>query len=147
MEVQRNTMIVRMDARSENEGLARMIAASFLVQFNPTMEEMDDVKTAISEAVTNAVIHGYGEEEGVVEMHFLREEQKLTVTIIDEGKGMEDVHTAMQPMYTTKPELERSGMGFTFMEAFMDEVAVESELGKGTTVCMNKNFRRTGNQE
>lgn len=147
MEIQKNTMTVRMDAKSENEGLARMIAASFLVQFNPTMEEMDDVKTAISEAVTNAIIHGYGEAEGVVEMHFLREEQKLTVKVIDEGNGMEDVHTAMQPMYTTKPELERSGMGFTFMEAFMDEVTVASEPGRGTTVCMCKSFKRTGHQE
>lgn len=146
METQKNKMKVWLDAKSQNESLARMIVASFLVQFNPTMEEMDDVKTAISEAVTNAIIHGYGDEDGTVELEFIQEGNILVVIVKDEGKGMESVQKAMQPMYTTKPELERSGMGFTFMEAFMDALEVESEMGKGTTVRMEKHFDSLRNQ-
>lgn len=133
-------MKVRMDSKSENEGLARMVAASFLVQFNPTVEEMEDVKMAISEGVTNAIIHGYNEQEGEIELDFSRAGEMVTIIIKDQGVGIDDIHMAMQPMFTTKPEMERSGMGFTFMEAFMDEVFVESEKGGGTKVTLRKRF-------
>lgn len=133
-------MKVRMDSKSENEGLARMVAASFLVQFNPTVEEMEDVKMAISEGVTNAIIHGYNEQEGEIELDFSRTGEMVTIIIKDQGVGIDDIHMAMQPMFTTKPEMERSGMGFTFMEAFMDEVFVESEKGGGTKVTLRKRF-------
>ena len=146
MEMQKNSMKVWLDSKSENEGLARMVAAAFLVQFNPTVEEMNDVKTAISEAVTNGIIHGYAKKEGVIELTFLRKEDRLIVTVADEGEGIKDVRLAMQPMFTTKPELERSGMGFTFMEAFMDVLEVTSEPGVGTRVYMEKNFDRLRNQ-
>lgn len=146
MEGYKNQMSVCLDGKSENEGLARMVAASFLVQFNPTMEEMDDVKTAISEAVTNAIIHGYDGKEGRVELEFFRMDNQLTVTVKDEGIGIPDVEAALAPMFTTKPEMERSGMGFTFMEAFMDQVEVESEVGKGTRIRMTKRFDTMLNQ-
>ena len=146
MEGYKNQMSVCLDGKSENEGLARMVAASFLVQFNPTMEEMDDVKTAISDAVTNAIIHGYDGKEGRVELEFFRMDNQLTVTVKDEGIGIPDVEAALAPMFTTKPEMERSGMGFTFMEAFMDQVEVESEVGKGTRIRMTKRFDTMLNQ-
>ncbi len=146
MKVYKNQMKVFLDGKSENEGLARMVAASFLVQFNPTMEEMDDVKTAVSEAITNAIIHGYGDTEGLVLLEFFREDNVLTVNVTDQGQGIKDVAKAMQPMYTSKPDSERSGMGFTFMEAFMDEVEVRSEMGTGTTVCMKKSFNSLQNR-
>ncbi len=140
MEAYKNYMKVVLKGESENEALSRMVAAAFMVQFDPTMEEMDDVKTAVSEGVTNAIIHGYSDMEGDVVLEFLRDDQLLTITISDMGRGMEDVKQAMQPMYTTKPEMERSGMGFTFMEAFMDELHVFSKTGKGTQVIMKKNM-------
>lgn len=146
MEAYKNYMKVVLKGESENEALSRMIAAAFLVQFDPTMEEMDDVKTAVSEGVTNAIIHGYADMEGEVILEFLREDRILTITISDMGRGMEDVKQAMQPMYTTKPEMERSGMGFTFMEAFMDELKVFSRPGKGTQVVMKKNMGGLRNQ-
>lgn len=133
-----NGMELVFDSRPVNEGFARVSVAAFMTQLNPTLEEVSDVKTAVSEAVTNALIHGY---DGKVKKIMIRcwiEGQTLYVEIRDEGKGIENVEKAMEPLFTTRPELDRSGMGFAFMEAFMDNVYVESELGKGTLVRMKK---------
>lgn len=137
-----NHMAIEFDGRPANEGFARIAVAAFCTQLNPTMEEVADVKTALSEAITNAIIHGYESR-----VHKIRIECKIVgnvihMAVIDTGKGIEDVEKAMEPMYTTKPELERSGMGFAFMEAFMDHVQVESHPGKGTTVYMKKRIGR-----
>lgn len=126
-------------AVSENEAFARMVASAFVVPLNPTLEELSDVKTAVSEAVTNAILHGYNQDAvGMVHMRCEREKDRFTFIISDEGVGIENVAQAMEPLYTSKPELERSGMGFSFMEAFMDTLMVESEPGKGTKVTMTK---------
>ena len=131
-------MEIRFDSRSENEGFARVSVASFLTQLNPTVEEEEDVKTAESEAETNAIIHGYEQRVEKVKIHCSIENQLFTVEISDRGKGIANVEKAMEPMFTTKPEDDRSGMGFSFMEAFMDEVKVESEPEKGTCVRKKK---------
>ena len=135
---QNNEMEIRFDSRSENEGFARVSVASFLTQLNPTVEEVADVKTAVSEAVTNAIIHGYEQRVETVRIHCSIENQLSTVEISDRGKGIANVEKAMEPMFTTKPEDDRSGMGFSFMEAFMDSVEVESKVGEGTSVKMTK---------
>lgn len=135
---QNNEMEIRFDSRSENEGFARVSVASFLTQLNPTVEEVADVKTAVSEAVTNAIIHGYEQRVETVRIHCSIENQLFTVEISDHGKGIANVEKAMEPMFTTKPEDDRSGMGFSFMEAFMDTVEVESKVGEGTSVKMTK---------
>lgn len=139
----RNKMKLEIEALSVNEGLARVAVASFMAGLNPTLEDVEDVKTAVSEAVTNCIIHGYGLEESYKEerrVYITCETigQELCVEIMDKGVGIEDVKKAMEPLYTTKPELERSGMGFAFMEAFMDELMVESAVGEGTKVTMKK---------
>lgn len=133
-----NEMEIIFDSQSSNEGFARVSVAAFLTQLNPTVEEVADVKTAISEAVTNAIIHGYENEIHKVSIRCRIEGQQITVEVKDKGVGIKDVEQAMTPLYTTKPELERSGMGFAFMEAFMDQVEVESKPGEGTTVRMKK---------
>ena len=133
-----NEMEIIFDSHSSNEGFARVAVASFLTQLNPTVEEVSDVKTAISEAVTNAIIHGYENEIHKVSIRCRIEGQQMTVEVRDHGVGFENIEQAMTPLYTSKPELERSGMGFAFMEAFMDHVEVESEPGEGTTVRMKK---------
>ena len=141
MEEKKNHVTLHFDAKSVNEGFARMAVMAFMTDMNPTIEQMEDVKTAVSEAVTNAIIHGYQEEhqgKPQVEMLLDREGSKLVVQIIDKGVGIENIEEALQPFFTTKPELERSGMGFAFMEAFMDELSVYSEPGKGTRVVMAK---------
>ena len=135
---QNNEMEIRFDSRSENEGFARVSVGSFLTQLNPTVEEVADVKTAVSEAVTNAIIHGYEQRVETVRIHCSIENQLFTVEISDRGKGIANVEKAMEPMFTTKPEDDRSGMGFSFMEAFMDSVEVESKVGEGTSVKMTK---------
>ena len=135
---QNNEMEIRFDSRSENEGFARVSVASFLTQLNPTVEEVADVKTAVSEAVTNAIIHGYEQRVETVRIHCSIENQLFTLEISDRGKGIANVEKAMEPMFTTKPEDDRSGMGFSFMEAFMDSVEVESKVGEGTSVKMTK---------
>ena len=151
----KNEMALEFDAISSNEGFARVAVAAFIAPLNPTVEEMADIKTAVSEAVTNAIIHGYenvygygkhGEnkpvflkiKEGKVYIRCRIERDVLHIEIEDKGIGIEDVEKAMEPLYTTKPELERSGMGFAFMEAFMDDLQVESTPGKGTKVHMQK---------
>ncbi len=133
-----NEMMIEFDSRACNESFARVAVAAFCTQMNPTLEEVADIKTAISEAVTNAIIHAYENQ-----IHKIRIECKIAgpdlyVTVIDHGKGIEDIRKAMEPLYTTRPELERSGMGFAFMEAFMDEIAVASQPGEGTEVHMRK---------
>lgn len=140
-----NEMEVIFDSCSANERFARVAVAAFLTQLNPTVEEVSDVKTAVSEAVTNSIIHGYDQElksaDGSIHKVSIRcriEKQRFVVIVKDQGKGIEDVEKAMLPMYTSKPELDRSGMGFAFMEAFMDKVEVDSALGEGTTVKMEK---------
>ena len=134
----RNEMRIEFDAKSVNEGFARVAVAAFLTQLDPTLDEVADVKTAVSEAVTNAVIHGYEEKGGKVYLNCILEGDMVFICVEDTGVGMTDVKQAMEPFYTTKPELERSGMGFAFMEAFMDDIQVESKPGEGTKVTMTK---------
>lgn len=133
-----NRMQLAFDAISENEQLARIAVASFITPLDPTLEEMADVKTAVSEAVTNAIIHGYEEQRGTVYIRCKLNGDLLEVEVEDKGRGIEDIDQAMEPMFTTKPERDRSGMGFSFMEAFMDELEVTSIPGAGTTVLMKK---------
>lgn len=137
-----NEMKIEFDSRSCNESFARVAVAAFMTQLNPTLEEVADVKTALSEAVTNAIVHGYENEIHKVYVECMIAEQTLFLKVIDFGKGIADIKKAMEPLYTTGPEGERCGMGFAFMEAFMDKVEVESELHKGTTVMMEKRISR-----
>ena len=136
-----NEMRVEFAAVSDNESFARMAAAAFITPLNPTLEELSDVKTAVSEAVTNAIIHGYenrNDTSDKVLMTCLLRGDVLEVEITDQGIGIENMQEAMEPLYTSRPELDRSGMGFAFMEAFMDNLEVHSETGSGTTVKMCK---------
>lgn len=133
-----NEMLLEFQSKSQNESFARTVVAAFAAQLDPTIEELADIKTAISEAVTNSIIHGYVDCVGNIKMRCMINEDELTVIIHDEGVGIANITKAMEPLYTTRPELERSGMGFSFMEAFMDELEVESSLGNGTTVKMKK---------
>ena len=133
----KNEMKLVMDAVSENEALARVAVAAFLTRLHPTLEELEDVKTAVSEAVTNAIIHGIP-EDGKVYITCESEKNIFRVMIEDHGIGIENVEKAMEPLFTTKPDQERSGMGFAFMEAFMDELKVTSVPGRGTAVSMEK---------
>lgn len=126
------------DSSSENEGLARTVVAAFLARLDPTLEELADVKTAVSEAVTNAIIHGYEGGQGKIRIHSWIEDNTIWIEVQDRGVGIADVDKAMEPLYTTRPEMERSGMGFAFMEAFMDELRVDSQVGQGTMICMKK---------
>lgn len=143
-----NEMTIVFDSRPMNEGLARVAVAAFCTQLNPTLEEVSDLKTAVSEAVTNCIIHAYESKTGdngqrfQIEMRCKIRKQELFVDVIDHGVGISDIRRAMEPLFTTKPEKDRSGMGFTFMEAFMDELTVESQVGKGTIVHMKKRIRR-----
>lgn len=144
--VQENHMQVHFDAKSVNEGLARMVVTAFMTNMNPTLEQIADVKTAVSEAVTNAIIHGYEDETKQVKLTCDQNGQQLVVTVEDHGVGIEDLEQALQPFFTTKPELERSGMGFSFMEAFMDRIEVRSKKGEGTRVVMWKYIEREREQ-
>ena len=138
---QNNEMTIIFDSRSCNEGFARVAVAAFCTQLNPTLEEVADIKTAISEAITNAIIHGYDNQVKKITITCRTENRILYVAVKDEGKGIPDIAKAMEPMFTTEPE-ERSGMGFSFMEAFMDQVEVISAPGKGTSVTMRKKIGR-----
>lgn len=135
-----NEMEMHFDARSENEAFARIAVAAFVSSLNPTLEEISDIKTAVSEAVTNAIIHGYDayRSRQQVFLHCRLMGDVLEVEVKDYGCGIENVEQAMEPLFTTKPELDRSGMGFSFMEAFMDDLQVESTVGQGTVVHMKK---------
>lgn len=135
----KNEMKLEFDAVSMNEAFARVAVAAFVSELDPTLEEVSDIKTAVSEAVTNAIIHGYeGIEDGKVMILCAIEGDVLEVEVADKGRGIEDIEKAMEPLFTTKPELNRSGMGFPFMEAFMDDLEVVSAPGEGTCVRMKK---------
>ena len=134
-----NVLEVKFSAKSENESLSRIIVASFAAQLDPTLDELSDIKMAVSEAVTNSIVHGYEENESeFVYMRCEIEDRTLKVVVEDNGDGIENVEQAMQPLYTSKPELERSGMGFSFMENFMDSLDVVSIKGEGNKVVMTK---------
>lgn len=123
---------------SENEAFARTVVAAYITRLDPTLEELADVKTAVSEAVTNSIIHGYGGKKGDIAVNCRIQGKEVEIEVIDQGVGIADIPKAMEPLYTTKPEWERSGMGFAFMEAFMDVLQVQSEPGRGTKVTMRK---------
>jgi stage II sporulation protein AB (anti-sigma F factor) len=135
-----NEMKLEFLSKSSNEAFARVVAAAFVSQLDPTIEELADVRTAVSEAVTNAIIHGYEDRIGIIRMMCRLYDRSVEIEISDEGRGIEDIEQAMQPLYTSKPEMERSGMGFTVMESFMDMVEVRSKPGEGTTVILYKTF-------
>lgn len=133
-----NEMKLEFSSKTSNEAFARITVAAFASQLDPTIDELSDIKTAISEAVTNSIIHGYENEDGVVKISAKIFANTLEVEVSDNGKGIANVEMAMRPLYTSKPNMERSGMGFTIMESFMDEIKVESALGIGTRVIMRK---------
>lgn len=133
-----NKIHLEFDAKSINEGFARVVAAALATQLNPTIDEVNDIKTAVSEAVTNAIIHGYNGQGGVIYMDMEIDEEGIIIIVEDKGVGIDDLKQAMEPLFTTKESQERSGMGFAFMEMFMDELNVESEKGVGTKVYMKK---------
>lgn len=137
-----NQMKLEFMSLPENEGFARVAVSAFAVQLDPTLDVLADIKTAVSEAVTNAIVHGYGEKRGTVSIQAaLRADGILEIAVSDRGKGIADIAQAMQPFFTTQPEKERSGMGFSVMQTFMDKVDVESSPGEGTTVRMEKRLR------
>ena len=134
-----NQVVLEFPSRSSNEAFARVAAAGFAMQLDPTLEELGDIKTAVSEAVTNAILHGYDNRpEGRVFLRCEKQDRTITVTVRDMGCGIEDIELARRPFYTSKPELERSGMGFSVMEAFTDRVSVLSRPREGTTITMEK---------
>ena len=135
---QRNEMETTFLSHAENESFARVVIAAFVVPLSPTMSEIADIKTAVSEAVTNAIVHAYEGTRGHVTLRAVTEGRMLTVVVEDEGKGIRDVPQAMEPFFTTHPEQERSGMGFSVMQTFMDALHVESQPGRGTRVTMQK---------
>ncbi|KGP93194.1 anti-sigma F factor [Pontibacillus chungwhensis BH030062] len=140
----KNEMHIQFSALSENESFARVTVAAFITQLDPTMDELTEIKTVVSEAVTNAIIHGYdGFPEGLVHIDCEIAEGTVSISIWDKGMGIENVDEAKQPLYTSKPELERSGMGFTIMENFMDEVDITSIPGEGTTVRLVKHLKKS----
>lgn len=138
-----NEMILEFDSKSSNEGFARISVAAFIAQLDPTLDEIADIKTAVSEAVTNSIIHGYEEKKGKIRIECKIEGNDCSITVIDWGCGIEDIEKAREPLYTTKPELERSGMGFVFMEVFMDSLEILSQKEKGTTIKMRKKIENT----
>ena len=133
-----NEMKLEFASKSCNEAFARITVAAFASQLDITIDELSDIKTAVSEAVTNSIIHGYDDENGVVKIVCKIFANTLEIEISDTGKGISDIETAMKPLYTSKPNSERSGMGFTIMESFMDDIKVESSVGFGTRVIMRK---------
>lgn len=135
-----NEMVVKFSSRSENESFARVTVASFIAQLNPTLDELNEIKTVVSEVVTNSIIHGYNNatDQQITIRCKINPKGKVELTMSDEGIGIENIDKAREPLYTSKPELERSGMGFTIIENFMDSVEISSQLNKGTTVNMTK---------
>ena len=147
-EVFDNEMKLEFISKSSNEAFARIAVAAFASQLDPTIEELADIKTAVSEAVTNCIIHGYDKKQGIVKIVSKLKENEIIIEISDKGKGIENIDEAKEPLYTTKPNLERSGMGFTIMESFMDKMEVESVLGLGTKVTMSKIIKpKTDNED
>ena len=142
-----NKMKLEFLSKSNNEAFARVTVAAFAAQLDPTIEELADIKTAVSEAVTNSIIHGYESTEGIIKIVARIFANTISIEISDTGKGIENIELAKQPLYTSKGDLERSGMGFTIMESFMDEMKVESVLGLGTKVTMKKLIKKPENIE
>ena len=138
----KNEMKMEFVSKSANEAFARIAVAAFASQLDPTIEEIADIKTSVSEAVTNSIIHAYPNKEGIVKLRAFLKENEIEIEISDTGEGIEDVEEAKAPLYTTKSNLERSGMGFTIMENFMDELKVESILGLGNKVTMRKKIKK-----
>lgn len=136
-----NEMKIEFISKSANEAFARISVAAFASQLDPTIEELADIKTAVSEAVTNSIIHGYERKQGIVKVFARLRENEIIIEISDKGKGIENIDIAKEPLYTTKPNLERSGMGFTIMESFMDSVEIESVVGLGTKITMSKKIK------
>lgn len=136
-----NEMKIEFISKSANEAFARISVAAFASQLDPTIEELADIKTAVSEAVTNSIIHGYERKQGIVKVFARVRENEIIIEISDKGKGIENIDIAKEPLYTTKPNLERSGMGFTIMESFMDSVEIESVVGLGTKITMTKKIK------
>ena len=137
-----NEMKLEFLSKSNNEAFARITVAAFASQLDPTIEELADIKTAVSEAVTNCIIHGYEDREGIIKIKAKIAGDKICIEISDNGKGIENINQAREPLYTSKPNLERSGMGFTIMESFMDNVKVESIVGLGTKITMEKTIKK-----
>ena len=133
-----NEMKLEFISKSANEAFARIAVAAFVSQLDPTIEELADIKTAVSEAVTNCIIHGYEDKQGIVKIKAKLKQNQIIIEISDQGKGIENINIAKEPLYTTKPNLERSGMGFTIMESFMDSMEVQSIVGLGTKIIMTK---------
>lgn len=141
-----NEIKIILPSHSVNEGTARAAVSSFVIQSDPTVEELSDIRTAVSEAVTNAIVHGYRGTQGNIELTIkLLVNREIYIRIKDNGCGIPDVEQAMEPLFTTAPEEERSGLGFSVMESFMDKLAVKSKVGKGTTVTMRKRLGVNGN--
>lgn len=140
-----NEMSLEFLSKSSNEAFARIAVAAFASQLDPTIEEIADIKTAVSEAVTNSIIHGYENKEGIVKLHCMIKDNSIIIQVSDTGVGIEDINTAKEPLYTSKPNLERSGMGFTIMQSFMDELNVESVVNLGTKVTMKKVIKQAIN--
>ena len=137
-----NEMKLEFISKSCNESFARIAVAAFASQLDPTIEEIADIKTAVSEAVTNCIIHGYENTVGIVKLHCMIKDNNIIIEISDSGVGIEDINTAKEPLYTSKPNLERSGMGFTIMQSFMDELSIESVLNLGTKITMRKSIKQ-----
>ena len=137
-----NEMKLEFLSRSANESFARVAVSSFVSQLDPTLNELTDIKTAVSEAVTNSIIHGYENTVGIVKLHCMIKDNNIIIEISDSGVGIEDINIAKEPLYTSKPNLERSGMGFTIMQSFMDELSIESVLNLGTKITMKKNIKQ-----
>ena len=142
-----NEMNLEFISKSSNESFARITIAAFAAQLDPTIEELADIKTAVSEAVTNCIIHAYENRIGIVKMSAKLKENEVIIEISDHGKGIENIEMAKEPLYTTKPNLERSGMGFTIMESFMDNVEIESVVGLGTKITMSKKIKKEDEEE
>ena len=136
-----NIMEIKFPNKSDNERFARTVAAAFVLELDPTVDQISEIKTAVSEAVTNAIIHGYDEKDGIVTMSGSIEDDTVTFSVSDDGVGIPDISRAREPLFTGKPEMERSGMGFTIMETFMDSIEVQSEVGKGTRITMTKKLK------
>ncbi len=140
----KNEMHLQFSALSQNESFARVAVAAFITQLDPTLDELTEIKTVVSEAVTNSIIHGYeGDPSGIVYISCQIEDSTVHITIRDEGIGINDLEEARQPLFTTKPELERSGMGFTIMENFMDDFEVETGSSLGTTLRLTKHLSKS----
>ncbi len=145
--MEKNYMKLEFLSKSANESFARVVVAAFASQLDPTLEELSDIKTAISEAVTNSIIHGYEYGDGIITLESSIYDNEIVIRVKDKGKGIEDIKQAMEPFFTSKPNLDRSGMGFTVMETFMDDLKVESSSEEGTIITMKKKIKSSVDKE